>query len=82
MASTFSIVDVGVYSWCGEGMWVNGPLTLGEQTAAISLGLAVTVCESCGLPTLYHALTRPPKTCGRVPCMQTAGEHLRYRRRE
>ncbi len=60
---------------------MDGPLTLAEQTDAIRLGLAVTRCESCGLPTLYHALTRQPKTCGREDCMQKVDEP-RYRRRE
>lgn len=62
---------------------MDGPLTLAEQTDAIRLGLAVTRCESCGLPTLYHALTRPPKTCGRGTCMQKVDDpQTRYRRRE
>ena len=59
------------------------PLTDEERGEAVMLGLGVTKCVSCGQPTLYSLdVAVQPRTCGRMPCMQMAREHLRYRRRE
>jgi hypothetical protein len=53
------------YTCCG---------TSGCCSSQVPAGLAVGWCSMCGHRFEYSKAVPPPRTCGRLVCMKTAGE--------